>query len=191
MVITTQDGLKLEHFTEKAIVRECLQENKAKYTQCYPTPMLQEPMLSEVGYLGFTEPAQEILQGTYHPPEETNYLTQAFIQELKKPAGIELNSCPDTIPVEEHIQAMKKVKENTSSGISGLHYGLWKANAEVGELAAIDATMREIPYRTGYVMKRWKKGIDVELCKEEGNYNLERLRTIVLLEADYNTNCKK
>jgi hypothetical protein len=40
-------------------------------------------------------------------------------------------------------------------------------------------------------MKRWKKGLDVELCKEPGNYNLERLRTIVLLEADYNTNCKK
>ena len=40
-------------------------------------------------------------------------------------------------------------------------------------------------------MVRWKKGIDVELCKEPGNFNLERLRTIVLLEADYNTNCKK
>jgi hypothetical protein len=86
---------------------------------------------------------------------------------------------------------MRKVKENTSSGMSGLHYGLWKANAEVEELATIDATLREIPYKTGYTLKRWKKGIDVELCKEPGNFNLERLRTIVLLEADYNTNCKK
>jgi hypothetical protein len=86
---------------------------------------------------------------------------------------------------------MKKVKENTSSGLSGLHYGLWKANTKITELATLDAMMREIPYKTGYVMERWKKGIDVELCKEPGNFNLERLRNIVLLEADYNTNCKK
>jgi hypothetical protein len=192
-MVITQDAEdnKIEHFTEKAIVRECLLENKAKYTQCYPTPMLQEPMLSEIGFLGFNSNSGNILQGTYQPPEELDYLTEAFLGELKKPAEMVLNSCPDTIPVEEHQQAMKKVKEKTSSGLSGLHYGLWKANAEIPALAAIDATMREIPYKTGYVLKRWKKGLDVELCKEPGNFNLERLRTIVLLEADYNTNCKK
>jgi hypothetical protein len=192
MVITPgQDGSKIEHFTEKAIVHECLQENKAKYTQCYPTPMLQEPMLGEIGYLGFTPQVEEILHGTYQPPDTLDPLTMAFLDELKKPDGIALNSCSDTIPVQVHIQAMQKVKENTSSGLSGLHYGLWKANAKITELATLDAMMREIPYKTGYVMERWKKGIDVELCKEPGNFNLERLRTIVLLEADYNTNCKK
>jgi hypothetical protein len=192
-MVITQDRYnnKVEHFTEQAIVRECLIENKAKYTQCYPTPMLQEPMVSELGYLAFNANSEAILQGTYQPPAELDYLTTAFLDELKKPDRMELNSCSDTIPVKEHIEAMRKVKENTSSGMSGLHYGLWKANAEVEELATIDATLREIPYKTGYTLKRWKKGIDVELCKEPGNFNLERLRTIVLLEADYNTNCKK
>jgi hypothetical protein len=173
------------------MVRECLIENKAKYTQCYPTPMLQEPMVTEIGFLGFNTNSDVILQGTYQPPEELDYLSEAFLKELKKPAQMELNSCPDTVPVAEHVQAMKKVRENTSSGLSGLHYGLWKANVEVPALAQIDANMREIPYKTGYVLKRWKKGLDVELCKEPGNFNLARLRTIVLLEPDYNTNCKK
>ena len=50
--------------------------------------------------------------------------------------------------------------------------------------------MREIPYKIGYSLQRWHNGIDVELLKEEGNFHFDRLRTIVLLEGDYNQNCK-
>ena len=150
-MVITQDrhNNKVEHFMEQAIVRECLIENKAKYTQCYPTPMLQEPMVSKLGYLAFNANLEAILQGTYQLPAELDFLTAAFLDELKKPDKMELNSCLDTIPVKEHIEAMRRVKENTSSGMSGLHYGLWKANAEVEELATIDAILREIPYKTG------------------------------------------
>ncbi len=85
MVITQDEhNNKVEHFTEKAMVRECLIENKAKYTQCYPTLMLQEPMLSKIGYLQFTENTQAILQGMYQPPEDLDCLTQAFHQDTSE-----------------------------------------------------------------------------------------------------------
>ena len=44
---------------------------------------------------------------------------------------------------------------------------MWKANALVDDLAKIDALMREIPYRMGFVYSRWKKAIDVELLARE------------------------
>jgi hypothetical protein len=74
---------------------------------------------------------------------------------------------------------------------SNLHYGLWIANSLIHNLAIIDAMMREIPYKIGYSLKRWRNGLHIELLKEEGNFHFDRLRTIVLREGDYNQNCKK
>jgi hypothetical protein len=107
---------------------------------------------------------------------------------LSRPENIAPNSCPDTISVEEHVRAFSKVKESTSSSYSNLHYGLWIANSQIHDLATIDAMMREIPYKIGYSLKRWRNGIDAELLKEEGNFHFDRLRTIVLLEGAYNQN---
>ena len=70
-----------------------------------------------------------------------------------------------------------------------LGYG-WKANAQHPTLCEIDSILRAIPFRTGYSMRRWQQGIDVELQKEQGNFNIERMRTIVLMEADHNLNNK-
>lgn len=39
---------------------------------------------------------------------------------------------------------------------------------------------------TGYSPSRWRTAIDAMLLKKAGNYQVTALRTIVLLEADYN-----
>ena len=44
----------------------------------------------------------------------------------------------------------------------------------------------EIPFTSGYVPHRWRQATDVMLLKKEGNYALDKLRTIVLYEADFN-----
>ena len=67
---------------------------------------------------------------------------------------------------------------------------MWKVNATDPLLCELDTIMREIPFRTGYSLHRWRHGIDVELQKEHDNYNIERMRTIVLIEADHNMNNK-
>ena len=45
-------------------------------------------------------------------------------------------------------------------------------------------------YTTGFAYKRWKRGVDVQLLKEDDNYNPLKLCTILLLEADFNMNNK-
>ena len=51
--------------------------------------------------------------------------------------------------------------------------------------------LAEIPYRTGLFPDRWQKGVDVMLQKQQGNYRVEKLRAILLYEADFNQNNKR
>lgn len=51
--------------------------------------------------------------------------------------------------------------------------------------------MREFPYKIDYYLKRWQNGSNIEVLKEEGNFNFDRLQTIVLMEGNYNQNCKR
>ena len=50
--------------------------------------------------------------------------------------------------------------------------------------------MTDIPLTSGYSPQRWRKGLNVMLQKQVGNINVEKLRIIVLFEADFNTNNK-
>jgi hypothetical protein len=50
--------------------------------------------------------------------------------------------------------------------------------------------MAEIPLHTGYSPERWKNATNVMILKKAGLYSLEKLRTLVLYEADFNHNNK-
>ena len=94
------------------------------------------------------------------------------------------------ITTEDRIWAFKKVKECTSAGMSKLHYGHFKAHLLQQLLAEVDATLRSIAYTTGYSYKRWHKGLDVQLLKRIQVWLADKLRTILLLEANQNMNNK-
>jgi hypothetical protein len=53
-------------------------------------------------------------------------------------------------------------------------------------LSAMEATFISIPLRSGYVFKAWKYGVDCVLPKKNNEMCVDALRTIVLLEADFN-----
>ena len=67
---------------------------------------------------------------------------------------------------------------------------MFKANASCWYLSSIDAALRSIPYCTGFSYARWKHGVDVQLLKKSKDFRAEKLRTILLLEADFNMNNK-
>ena len=46
--------------------------------------------------------------------------------------------------------------------------------------------MANIPLLSGYSPKRWKKAVDCMLLKREGNYQVDKLRTIVLFNPEAN-----
>jgi hypothetical protein len=51
--------------------------------------------------------------------------------------------------------------------------------------------MAHIPYASEYSPERWQKGINVMLEKKKGNFRVDKLRAILLYEANFNRNNKK
>jgi len=67
-----------------------------------------------------------------------------------------------------------------------MHFGVFKAGAQNEYIALFDATMTEIPMLTGYSPERWRQVTDAMLLKKSGVYEVDKMRTIVIFEADFN-----
>lgn len=158
--------------------------------QSYGTPFLTEPLLSDIGLRGDGPKVDDILEGTYDHPD-VDPITKVYIQELCYPNDYTYDDDVNKVTPSDNKYDLHRTKERTSSSPSGLHYGMWKANSMHDLLNDTDTIFRDISLRHGIVYKRWMKAIDVELLKEEGNFNIKRLRTIVLIEADHQLNAKR
>lgn len=79
---------------------------------------------------------------------------------------------------------------NLKTKLAGAVFVLCIATIRDDSLARFEATMRNIPFTTGYSPQRWQHAILVELLKKPGNFNVEKPRTIMLLEAQFNDSNK-
>ena len=115
-----------------------------------------------------------------------------LLRHCRRPDNIpESSSCPKYVTTKDNTDGWRVAREFTQAGISGLDFSMFKANGLDPELSALDASFRNIAYATGFVYQRWKNGLNVMLLKKPGNYWVDKLRTILLLEADANMNYKK
>ena len=192
VIVTDPDGSQRTCNDKDSIEAACLETHENKYRQTEDSPFMQDPLLRDFGYQDAYYHAEEILLGIYDIPDGVSIHTRRMIAEMKMPPEIlEYDPCPDFVSDHSHTSAWRKAKERTSAGISGLHFGMFKAQAKDPECASLDASMRSVAYRTGHVYPRWKKGVDVVLLKRQLDFRVEKLRTILLLEADANMNYKQ
>ena len=71
-----------------------------------------------------------------------------------------------------------------------LHFGHFKAATKSRPNTLLHYTMAEIPFRSGYSPTRWRKATNLMILKKEGVHYVDKLRTIVLYESDFNHNNK-
>lgn len=186
--VHVEDGDEVIEYTDKETVEEKISKtNEARFKLAWDSPPLQEPLISELGILGDTEAAERILKGTYVCPPGTDEYTRKFISALQA-----TNLVPEEVGVQTTVSCKdfqnywKKTREWTSSSISGLHFGHYKAAARSDYLSELNALFTEVSITTGYSPSRWKKGLQVMLLKLEDVYLPEKLRAILLMEADFN-----
>jgi hypothetical protein len=105
---------------------------------------MKSPLLDDFGYRQNTIAHEQVLNGTYSVPEECDKATRLLIQGLARPTDNHdrARHAPTThITTDDHIRGWKRQKERTSGGISGLHFGHYKAHAQERDLAAFDASL--------------------------------------------------
>jgi hypothetical protein len=61
----------------------------------------------------------------------------------------------------------KRMKEKTSAGISGIHFGHMKSCAQDEFLSNFEASLAQVPYVTGQSPSSWQVGVNVMIQKRQ------------------------
>jgi len=125
-----------------------------------------------------------IADRTYQPPPNTPGNVEQLILLLAHPTMIK--DQPQILTEESHKHGWAKAKETTSLSFSGAHFGHYKASMTNKTINQLHTLLTDIPLRTGFSYKQWKKEINVMLEKIAGNCNVTKLRIILLFKADFN-----
>ena len=135
------------------------------------------------------EVADSILDGTFNLADKVDEPMQAvhhFFEHLQRPSTSDGSKINLTITTEDFKSGFKSVQERISSSPSGRHMGHYKAALKCPRLVEMYTTMMDLPMKYKFSPLRWQSAIQVLLEKDKGRPNIERLRTIQLVEADLN-----
>ena len=111
----------------------------------------------------------ELLQATISP----------FAQLNKEQIKIDMDE-------EDYIQMFSKWNEKTTTSPSGRHLGHYKDILQQPDLIKYHCIMATLPLKYGFAPERWTKAVQIMLEKKPGYPLINRLRGIIILEADYN-----
>ena len=167
VVYTHPDGTQETLNDKEGIEDACLETNEKRYRQTEDSDWMTAPLLQDFGYLDEHGNAERILAGTYPIPEGVPEATRRLIDAMKMPPGMENQPCSDRVSTKAHTSAWSKAREKTTAGKSGLHFGMFKAQAKDPDIAAFNASIRSVAYQTGHVLPRWKTGVDFQLLKRK------------------------
>jgi len=175
------DGTTSHHSEKASMEAACLDKAKARFTQADNPPFLTTPLIQELGLLNCNEPPFDaITHGHYQAPEGTNPGAQLLLQNLKQLA--EVPDCKLELMESIHSKGWTKAKEQTTSSPLDTHFGHYKSGTFSELINAVHTTLSAIPLKTRYSYHRWKKGINIMLEKSPGNFQVDKLRIILLLK---------
>lgn len=191
VIAPDEHGEWVEYNLKSDIEKALASENERRFRQASDTPFLQPPLYDLVGPLGTGPSVADILSGCFQPPPGLDPFLQKFIEQLARPPMVLPRCVSLDLSAMDHITGWAKAKERTSSGPSGIHFGHFKAGALHANISELEHQLAHIPYVSGISPERWRQGTNVMLEKSKGNFRVDKLRAILLFEADFNHNNKK
>ena len=175
-----------------------LERNYKHFGQANGTPFTEAPLKDWLGNYGETETGQAILAGELRPALDQGFPETQTVLDLLQPFDPPAQPISSLVTSSDFKSFFAKWKENTSTSPSGKHLGHYKAllspaftdNAELTDSAnriiALHVALLNIAATHGSPLERWQQIVSVMIEKKAGNYQLHKLRTIHLFEADYN-----
>lgn len=177
--------------TKLQIKKAFVEANLRKFGQTANTPPRQDTIRNLLGEHGETCTVESILNGTYVPDDGMDPLLAEFLLTLKRPetatAAIPNN---EGISTQTHIEGWKKQKEAISAEATRLTFSHYKAAIQDPLLADVDAIFRSLPFQYGFAPEEWMTITDVQILKKAGIYHVDKMRTIMLMHAEFNMNNK-
>jgi hypothetical protein len=126
-----------------------------RFRLAHSAPCYQGQLFDDLGFMGDTECAKMILEGTYDYPPDTDKWTKKILQEahitFSQLSGIEIKTM---ITTEDFQNYWRRVDERTSSSFSGVTFSHYKAAAYHLMLSAMHAAYLTACARKGIPLKR-------------------------------------
>ncbi len=161
---------------------------EAQFALAESAPITNSSLRHSVGFLSDTKSALNLVSNAIAIPPDVDYSTRLVIEEMQRlwtTCGYErFNTF--TISSHDYRHFWKRIKESTSSSILGLHFGLYKAAMKSDKITDFLADKITVIGSYGCPPSRWGCGLQVMLEKVAGVALVNKLRAILLMEADYN-----
>lgn len=187
------------------VVKEEIEEvllphTERRFRQHQETPFGQGDRRRRLGLNGDSTDVGSILDGTYdHELDKLSEEAREWLTQLKRKDFADLDGggiISTLITPAEWISGWSKMRESTASAPGG-HYGHYKTAAVAARLpedhpdhsttlSTIYSAMWSLPLKHGFAPTRWCHCIDAIIEKIPGKPIIEKLRIIMLYEADFN-----
>jgi hypothetical protein len=161
---------------EQAIQREC----EVRFSLAHSAPIMKLLLGERLRYLSDKALARSIIMGTYNIPSNLDPATKLILEEIGK-LGIKIvNGKGNEIVItpDNFKRFWRKVNEFTSSSMSGVHYGHYKAAIQDDLISAVLALQLTVIARSGVPPENWSVGLQVMLEKIAGVCLVEKLCAI-------------
>jgi hypothetical protein len=162
--------------------------NSLRQQQCTQTPFQMAPLLDIMGYLmDNDEIAQQVMDGTFIPPERTDKVAIELLETLKMEDSVrQLGPLDMSISPDNNQTGWKKQKERTASEPTGLGFNHYKTSCLTKDLDTIDSFLRTAPLQLGISPKLWQVITDFQIFKQSNVFHVDSMRLIQLMDAEYN-----
>jgi hypothetical protein len=132
--------------------------------------------------------ARSIIMGTYEFPLDLDPATKLILEEIGK-LGIKIvnrKGSKIVITPDSFKHFWQKVNKFTSSSMSGVHYGHYKAAIQDELILEVLALQLTVVARSSIPPENWSVGLQAMLEKIAGVCLVKKLHTIQLYEANFN-----
>ena len=190
---TDEDGGIVE-FSDQPSVEDAIWDriHSKRFFNGESAPICKGTLRGDFGYMADTDASNRVLEGNYTFPDGTHEGTIKLLNECMRIRKlIPKNYISGSYSPESFQNSWRKVNERTSSSPSTRHFGHYMAASKSYILSHLHALMLSTAYKWGFSLERWTNGISCMLEKKIGVALIEKLRAIVLLEADYNKGIKE
>ena len=167
--------------------KEIQDTSRARFTLALSAPIQNSSLKIRLGNFGETIFAKQLLEGTGDIPLDVEEATKELIEEMMV-LWDEMVSKHEVPLISSHnyIGHWNRVRETTSSSISTIHFGHWKAFLQSPALVDFECRILTLIARSGIPLERWSTGLQVMLEKTPGVSLVDKLRFILLIEGDKN-----
>ncbi len=125
-------GRGIDYKTKESVQEVIFTEvHQKRYNLAEEAPICRGALRGQFGYISTSPMAQTILDGTYDfPPNMDKATKELFVEITQIRSIVPPNSVSGVILRERWQQRWKRVKEDTSSSQSGLHFGHYIAGVD-------------------------------------------------------------